>query len=211
MKRLHSALLLLSLLNLGGCGQFQTHRSYLSEMGHDDSSFYSPENDFPVMAGDTGRWWTSENDRRARTPASEEDVKRGRHERSLEAELHRLESQQSEDSFAFYQKYRDKMSSTSERIYFLQLPSFERADYIQYKGLAEVSSSVYSAFESRQAIRQADILLGMSKDDVLESWGRPARVEVAGNPSFENERWLYSTNGATKYIYFEAGRVEGWE
>jgi hypothetical protein len=45
----------------------------------------------------------------------------------------------------------------------------------------------------------------------MNTFGRPTRVEVAGNPSYENERWLYSVNGATKYIYFESGRVEGWE
>jgi hypothetical protein len=51
----------------------------------------------------------------------------------------------------------------------------------------------------------------MSKTQVLQSWGEPARVDIAGNPSNENERWLYSMNGASKYIYFEAGEVQGWE
>ena len=41
--------------------------------------------------------------------------------------------------------------------------------------------------------------------------GKPMRVEIAGNPRYENERWLYRMNGASKYIYFESGQVQGWE
>jgi outer membrane protein assembly factor BamE (lipoprotein component of BamABCDE complex) len=51
----------------------------------------------------------------------------------------------------------------------------------------------------------------MSKSDVMNHLGHPTRVEVAGNPSYENERWLYTRNGASNYVYFEAGHVEGWE
>ena len=60
-------------------------------------------------------------------------------------------------------------------------------------------------------LRKSNAVTGMSKSDVMNNWGEPRRVEIAGNPSFENERWLYSVNGATKYIYFESGRVQGWE
>ncbi len=51
----------------------------------------------------------------------------------------------------------------------------------------------------------------MSKNDIVASLGKPARVEIAGNPSYENERWVYQFNGSSKYIYFESGVVQGWE
>jgi hypothetical protein len=51
----------------------------------------------------------------------------------------------------------------------------------------------------------------MKKGQVMASIGRPSKVEVAGNPQDENERWLYHMNGASKYIYFESGEVQGWE
>ena len=69
------------------------------------------------------------------------------------------------------------------------------------------------------AIENNDITIGMSKGAVVQSWGDPERKEVAGNPLYGNERWLYnkmvsSVDGyskQTRIIYFEGGRVAGWE
>ena len=51
----------------------------------------------------------------------------------------------------------------------------------------------------------------MNKTQVLTTLGQPQRVEIAGNPRFENVRWLYAEQGSPKYIYFESGLVGGWE
>lgn len=195
-----------------GCTQFQTGRTFLSEMEHDDSSFFSPQEDFPVVAGDSGRYWMNEEERRARTPASEEDIMETRYSRSLINELRSLEDLQSEESLAFYNRYKPKLGSTSEKIYFLNLPPYERKEYLKTKGIiSEEKAPAFNAVERIFAVRKSDILMGMTKDDVLESWGKPMRVEVAGNPRYQNERWLYRMNGASKYIYFESGQVQGWE
>lgn len=195
-----------------GCTQFQTGRTYLTEMEHDDSSFFTPREDFPVVAGDNGRWWTNEEERRARTPASEVDRYESRYNRSLHNELRQLEGLQSSESLEFYNQYKNQLGSTSEKIYFLELPPYERKEYLKTKGIISEQRSPASTFHERMfAVRKNDILLGMNKNDVLESLGKPMRVEVAGNPRNENERWLYLMNGASKYIYFESGEVQGWE
>jgi hypothetical protein len=41
-------------------------------------------------------------------------------------------------------------------------------------------------------------------------WGRPAQVEVAGNPDNENERWTFFESGSMRQVYFESGSVQGW-
>ena len=97
----------------------------------------------------------------------------------------------------------------SERIYFLQLSHDERQEYLGSRGL--LREPKYSSLEEQYGVRSEVVTLGMTKSEVMSSIGRPQQVEVAGNPNYENERWLYSVNGATKYIYFESGRVEGWE
>ena len=51
----------------------------------------------------------------------------------------------------------------------------------------------------------------MSKTEVQRIWGSPSRVDVAGNPKMENERWSFYHNGRVKTVFFESGRVEGWE
>jgi hypothetical protein len=195
-----------------GCTQFQTGRTYLSEMENDDSTFFNPKEDFPIVAGDTGRYWTSEKERRARTPASEDDLMEDRTTRALRAELKSLEAGQSEEGLEFYEKHKHQLTTPSEKIYFLKLANAERREYLMTRGfIAEPSANSYTPREKLFAVRKQDILLGMKKTDVMESWGKPLRVEVAGNPRNENERWLYKMNGASKYIYFESGEVQGWE
>lgn len=211
MKSLPYGLLLSLLLLSGGCSGLASRRDYLSEMEHDDSSFYSPNRDFPVIAGDSGRTSETEKERRLRTPASVEDKEQTRSRDFLAKELRQLESAQSEEAFAQYEDHKPKLKTTSERIYFLKLTKYERKEYLSARGFIKEDQQKFKPLEKRFGIRNTQVSMGMSKSEVENSLGRPARVEVAGNPSFENERWLYSVNGATKYIYFEAGRVEGWE
>ncbi len=193
------------------CTQMMPHRDYLSEMDYDDSGYYRPNEDFPVMVGDTGKVGESKFERRRRTPASEFERQDRQGEKYLQAELRDLEGRQTEEQFELYDKYRAQLGSVSEKIYFLKLPVYERKEYLLSKGLIKTEPRTYFQSEQQLAQRNNSVSLGMSKSDVMSSIGEPQRIEVAGNPSYENERWVYGRNGASKYIYFESGRVEGWE
>lgn len=206
------ALLSSFLLAITSCTQFHTERSFLSAMENDDSRFFNPSHDFPVVVGDNGRFWNTENEQKRRTPASDEDMAQTRSQILLNKELRNLESSEPEEGLSFYEKHRHQLQTTSEKIYFLKLPQHERKDYLMSRGfIAETKSQVLYQPEKMFGSRKTDLQLGMSKTDVATSWGKPFRVEVSGNPQNENERWLYKMNGASKYIYFEAGQVEGWE
>ena len=211
MKNYKKLTLFTLMMTSASCSQFLTHRDYLSEMEHDDSSFFQPREDFQVVAGDEGRDWESKSDRMHRTPASESEVQEDLSRRSLNQELRHLEGKLSENSLEFYEKYKSRLSTTSEKIYFLKLPYNERKDYLASRGFLKVESQSMQPREQAYSHRQSQVITGMSKSAVMSNFGEPTSVEVAGNPSFENERWLYSVNGATKYIYFESGRVQGWE
>lgn len=203
-----SILFLVLTLPLAACS-LVPNRSYLAEMEDDDSAFFQPREDFPVVPGDSGRSWRTQKDWQRRTPASETSRLREREEVSLENELAKLESAQSEGAANHYQQYRAKLGSTSERIYFLQLKSkTDREEYLSSRGM--LTETAVMPFEHQWATAQGELLLGMSKTDVEESWGRPDRVDFAGNPTYENERWMYRRDGAAKYIFFESGRVGGW-
>lgn len=194
------------------CAELHTGRSYLSEMEHDDSSFFDAGSDFPVLGGDTGRTWRNDKEVTERTPASEEDLLERKSQRTLKDELRSLESAQPEHAYKIYNKHKQKFGNISEKIYFLKLPHSDRRAYLEDRGfLGEPEAPARTAYEKMYPQRRKGILLGMSKEDVRDKWGKPARVEIAGNPNYENERWAYTYNGATKYIYFEAGVVEGWE
>lgn len=187
-----------------------TGRSFLSEMSHDDSSFYRPD-DFPIVNGDTGEMGISEEERRLRTPKSFDDIAESRHRRVLLDELRALENEQSDRELKFYDRHKHRFATASEKIYFLKLPTSERRDYLEARGFLIENKRSIASMSEVMAQRDQDITLGMSKDEVLGSLGQPYRVEIAGNPVNENERWLYNVDGASKYIYFESGLVGGWE
>ena len=117
-----------------------------------------------------------------------------------------------------YYHYKPMMKTDQERLYFLSLPSIDaRERFVQQRGVA----SMVKAFspDMTAMIEENDITVGMHKNAVLESWGDPDRVEVAGNPVYGNERWKYSKyvsseagyRRETRYVYFENGVVSGWE
>lgn len=62
------------------------------------------------------------------------------------------------------------------------------------------------------------LTLGMTMPRVLELWGKPTDVKAAGDSNDGNERWVYSEGvaglyglGSNRVVYFEQGRVAGWE
>jgi hypothetical protein len=204
--------LLVCCLFLTACSTLGTNRTYLSEMESDDSHYFEAGVDFPVLAGDSGRTWRSKSEWNNRIPASEKTNQYRKVKSSLRTELRELEASLADNSLALYEQHKLKFHSDSERIFFLRLPANERAQYLQSKGITgNIEDKFLTPMERMRVIHQSEITLGMTKRDVEVSWGRPLRVEVAGNPSYENERWIYSYNGATKYVYFESGKVEGWE
>jgi hypothetical protein len=134
-------------------------------------------------------------------------------------ELNRLEKNLSNEADkAQYYSYKPYFRSDAERVQFLKLPSKEiRERWARGRGLATEETTFSPAIN--QLIENSDIAKGMSKNAVRQSWGEPEFVEVAGNPIYGNERWRYnklvsSEEGykqETRLIYFEAGRVVGWE
>ncbi len=117
-----------------------------------------------------------------------------------------------------YYDIRSHLKNDRERIYFLSLPTYEaRERWAASRGLGQ-KDEAYTE-EIAQTIEAKDIALGMTQKAVMESWGDPDAVEVAGNPIYGFERWKYHryVSGADGYqkemriVYFEGGRVVGWE
>ena len=116
-----------------------------------------------------------------------------------------------------YFSVRSALRNDRERIAFLSIPSVEARDrYAANRGLIDqedVSPEIAGAIEAN------DITLGMSQKSVMESWGDPDAIEVAGSQIYGYERWRYNryVSGNDGYqkenrvVYFEGGRVVGWE
>jgi hypothetical protein len=72
--------------------------------------------------------------------------------------------------------------------------------------------------EIQYGLETGEIVVGMKMDDVVTVWGRPRDIEVAGDPRFGNQKWIYHEGVSSRWglrplrvIYFEEGRVAGWE
>jgi hypothetical protein len=137
----------------------------------------------------------------------------------LRAVLRRLEERlESSLDRKQYFEYKPYFRSDVERIQFLQLPNRDARDrYASYLGVATAEKQFDPMTTS--LIEKGDLMKGMSRQAVEQSWGEPDLKEYAGEPMYGNERWHYkkqvsSEDGyryETRVIYFEGGRVGGWE
>jgi hypothetical protein len=236
--KLFKSLILLSLsASLFGCSILD-HRDYREQMeyGAFDQPMFEANKDFMIVSGDRGRDYRSRKEQENRTPASVRDSSEYRYKASLTRERNFLENQMAEEEYQDYLGLRDSLGNTSQQIFYLRLSERERRSYLRTRGIKQNPSrnlQNYQARNNNSAPRQQvrknllnqgltafdhgrsntrnkDITMGMVKDDVVRNWGRPERMDVAGDPRHQNERWAYRKNGNIKYIYFEKGRVEGW-
>ncbi len=65
----------------------------------------------------------------------------------------------------------------------------------------------------QRAIAARDVVLGMTRQQVADSWGEPYVREVAGDGNSGHERWTYGSRyslSGNRTVIFENGRVAGW-
>ncbi len=117
-----------------------------------------------------------------------------------------------------YYKAKPYLKSDAERLQFLRLESLGARDrYLHSKGAS--GDQISHPPEMQSLIEQNDIGAGMTRQAVKQSWGAPDDIEVAGNPIYGNEKWKYSEQVTSREgymterrtVYFESGRVVGWE
>ncbi len=203
----------ISTIVLSSCGTLtrSSHSGYSSTTNDYDTDFARENLDRNTMQNDEGARELGYASSRSLTDPErhnlEEHMELARAEKTLTS---KKEKEQ-------YYKYKPMMRSDSERIKFIEIDSIEGRDRWLaghgYLDAEKFSSDVQDAIESE------DIVVGMTAGAVKKSWGDPAMVEVAGNPLYGNERWKYSKHvstpdgyqAETKIIYFEGGRVAGWE
>ena len=212
---MRALLLFLFIGQMVGCAELMQGTSYWDVMNQPEP-FFVPQKDFPLTAGDSGKVAFGDSEVKARTPETPKQQERYAYEQSLQRELFNNEQQLDEGERRFYNKYRQHLPTVSDRIYFLGLDPNSRREYLKDLGVIE-HQVAHSRGRSIASVAFGDMSLekpltvGMTKNEVSVTWGQPAIVEFAGNPSFQNERWSFSRNGRTNYIYFESGRVSGWD
>lgn len=197
------------------CSMMLPDRSFLAEMERENEQFYSPGKDFPVVSGDTGEIGRSREEIRLRTPSSVRAKKLNDETMSLAEELREKEEILFQDTNETvkerYEQGKKFLQTDSDKLYYLSLSSSERETYIESKKLdLKEELEQKTNMVQRRSVHSSELYLGMNKNDVMSMWGKPARVEIAGNPSHQNERWSFLEDGSVRQVYFEGGTVQGW-
>lgn len=225
MFKLSFLLILVGMLS--SCAGLFPGRTYIDEMDRESEGMWTPGEDFSMVAGDSGEAFRTHDEITKRTPATAYSREQMEYERTLNMQLKQKISTLDEQSYAIFKRDRALLGSISEQIYYLDLSPSERASYVAlkregsnkmdkdkpyaYLGNYQDSKdlSLRSYFDSRYE-RQA-LHLGMSKQEVISTWGEPLGVDFAGDPKLQNERWSFRQQGKVHHVYFEAGKVQGWD
>lgn len=206
------ALFLASIIGLtSSCSLMLPDRSYIDEMERNDDAISIPGIDFPIVSGDTGEVGRSRQEVQARTPASERTKRLRSESDSLGQELVRKEASLEEDEMERYSHDKKFLQADSDKLYYLSLSPYDREAYIGTKK-SDLKDDLNPKRNilSKRSIHSSELFLGMAKSEVIEVWGKPARVEIAGNPHNQNERWSFVEDGSVRQVYFEDGKVQGW-
>lgn len=201
------------------CANMFENRTFIDQMDHETDSVFVPGRDFQAIAGDSGNPYRSRDEIMERTPMHGASLEEQRQNNSLYQELYRKEISLHPKEKKLYSEVEPYLNEVSEKIYFLNLSYHEKMDFIEANNLPVAGlGREYNRSASRsiaglnpRGMNEKSLYLGMSKDEVMNLWGRPTRIEVAGNPLHQNERWAFYDNGQLKYVYFEGGNVQGWE
>jgi outer membrane protein assembly factor BamE (lipoprotein component of BamABCDE complex) len=75
-----------------------------------------------------------------------------------------------------------------------------------------------ASMDAPEPLPTRQLILGMNRTQVRSLWGQPQNVETAGENQLGNERWTYYNGlsgpwsiSQSRIVYFEKGRVVGWE
>ncbi|PIK14811.1 MAG: hypothetical protein CES88_10775 [Halobacteriovorax sp. JY17] len=213
MWAIKSILVISLLLNLSGCAELLTSRSFIDEMDRESDSFWVAGEDFNVTAGDSGRAHRTRAEIMKRTPLDGLTKEEIQEKTLLSKELTRKVNAMTDEEYTQYVSIRDKLETDSEKAYYLNLSKHDRGEYLRTKFFTAYQKDSRSPASHDFGFRRTKttkVDMGMNKNDIMKIWGRPMQVDVAGDPRYENERWSFYDGSHVKQIYFENGVVSGW-
>lgn len=213
MRTLKFIILTQVLFTLSGCAGLLGNRSFIDQMDHDSGSIWVAGQDFDLTSGDSGRAHRSRDEILERTPVDGLTREQALENKSVRDELVAKLNSLTDEQYTQYSSVRDHLDSDSEKIYYLNLPAREREEYVRTKMFSVYKKNMRAPASHNfgyKTARAPTVSVGMRKNDIMKIWGRPAQVDVAGDPRYENERWSFYDGSQIKQIYFENGQVSGW-
>ena len=197
-----------------GCSSWVHQRTFLKEMDEMKDGFFIPRDDFEIVSGDSGKQFRSKREIARRTPLTNKKRRKRDLNNYLSNELNYKEGRLTKRESRRYRDNRELFDSDSERIYYLNLPIEDRLGYLSRRRgdlrRLDFKDTGYSSLEKR-AIKKRQLFVGMTKSAVRRSWGSPEKVEYAGSPQMQNEKWTFYHGRSRKNVFFESGIVQVWD
>ena len=106
------------------------------------------------------------------------------------------------------QAYQEKMKLEREKT----LAEADARYQSEVEAATKARKNSYNFSKGITAAAKHQVTTGQSKDQVIQAWGRPDKI----NDSYHdggtaNEQWVYRVSDfESRYIYFEDGKVVGW-
>ena len=119
---------------------------------------------------------------------------------------------------SLYSKLLPWFSSEEEQLSFLRNTDYEdKQKWVMKTRILNRPTELAGRY--KRMIDNQDIAIGMPNEIVKKAWGDPQNIESSGNSLFKNEKWRYLRTVSTtdgfkqekRVVYFEGGRVVGWE
>ncbi len=215
-------LVLLSFAGLSACSLVTVHQNLLSSNASPENEYATTGGQPPAMRNEYFRQKYGQEWNFARkelgipknaplTPDQSKAI-------TTRVELNRLENAiQTDEARKQYYALKPYFENDAQRIHFLELPTMQaREQWAREQG---ITTNPKISQTAATIIKDNNIALGMTGNEVEQSWGEPTDIEYAGNPVYQNERWSYTKEISTKsgyqketrVVYFEFGRVAGWQ
>jgi len=199
-------------LTISGCSGLFGQRRFQAQMEEERFFFIAPNEDFEVVSGDEKSFQRSYKEVLDQTPKEGKEYAYDQEVQENKEELSLLEKMLPDEEVGLYWEHGQFLSTVGQRLFYLRLPRQERQEYI----LAIMQERKRERAIPLHRFYQVDVErfpleLGMSKEKVRQKWGGPFKVEYAGIKEKQNEKWIYQRHGFFKIVYFQEGRVIGWE
>lgn len=102
-----------------------------------------------------------------------------------------------------YYKWKEKEFADNEK---RKKESEKSSAYRKRKEYVEKNNSLTDVV--KKAILAEKVVIGMTKEDVEASWGKPKDINRTVGSWGVHEQWVY---GSSNYLYFEDGKLTSWQ
>nr|WP_321270478.1 hypothetical protein [uncultured Tolumonas sp.] len=105
----------------------------------------------------------------------------------------------------------EKLKKKESELAAAQIESDIQARYdAEVLAAKKARAATYQYARTIDAVHNKQIIVGMTKGDLVKSWGNPDHINESVTGSDMRQQWVYITSNGRQYVYVRDGIVTGW-